>query len=132
MGRSAFCMLEMLVSTQPAYKQSCRVKPLLNTGGRRLAMLDVIAQIDAEIAKLQQARVLLSGSAQPAAARTPAPAVKTGRRGRPRGSKNAPKTAAVKAPATKKGKRTLTPEGRAAIAEAMTRRWAEHRKTAAK
>ena len=89
-------------------------------------MNDVIAQIDAEIARLQQAKTLLGG----------ATAVKSGR-GRPKGSKNAatkevaapvaatPKTAA-------KGKRKLTPEGRKAIADAMKRRWAERRKQPSK
>jgi len=83
-----------------------------------LALTDVIAQIDAEIAKLQQAKALLSG----------APAVKSGR-GRPKGSKNAAK---VVAKAAVKTKRKLSPEGRKAIAEAMKRRWAERRKLAAK
>ena len=83
-----------------------------------MALTDVIAQIDAEIAKLQQAKALLSG----------APAVKSGR-GRPKGSKNAAK---VVAKAAVKTKRKLSPEGRKAIAEAMKRRWAERRKLAAK
>ena len=83
-----------------------------------MALTDVIAQIDAEIAKLQQAKTLLSG----------APAVKSGR-GRPKGSKNAAK---VVAKAAVKTKRKLSPEGRKAIAEAMKRRWAERRKLAAK
>lgn len=96
-------------------------------------MTDVIAQIDAEIAKLQQAKTLLSGAAA---------VVKTGRRGRPKGSKNT--VSATTAPATKTAtkaatktaaktsKRNLSPEGRKAIAEAMKRRWAERRKQPAK
>jgi hypothetical protein len=84
----------------------------------------VIAQIDAEIAKLQQAKTLLSGLPN-------AVAVTSGRRGRPKGSKNAAKTA-VPAKTAAKAKRKLSPEGRKAIAEAMKRRWAEHRKAAAK
>ena len=84
-----------------------------------MALTDVIAQIDAEIAKLQQAKALLSGAP---------PAVKSGR-GRPKGSKNAAK---VVAKAAVKTKRKLSPEGRKAIAEAMKRRWAERRKLAAK
>ncbi len=105
---------------------------------------NILAVIDAEIAKLQQARALLAGA-------TTAP--KNGR-GRPKGSKNnvasaiastlkavtpaktaAPtKTAkAVKAAAkTAGGKRQLSPEGRKAIADAMKRRWAERRKQAVK
>lgn len=83
-------------------------------------MNDVIAQIDAEIARLQQARALLGGTTQVA---------KAGR-GRPKGSKNA--ATASEAPAPVKGKRKLSPEGRKAIADAMKRRWAERRKQSAK
>jgi hypothetical protein len=72
----------------------------------------IIADIDAQIQKLQQARELLSEFA------TAAPKG----RGRPKGSKNA---------GTGK-KRKLSPEGRKRIQEAMKRRWAERRKTAAK
>jgi hypothetical protein len=89
-------------------------------GGSLLALTDVIAQIDAEIAKLQQAKVLLSGAE--------APKVKSGR-GRPKGSKNATTVAA--APVAAK-KRKLSPEGRKAIADAMKRRWAERRKQTGK
>ena len=92
----------------------------------------ILAAIDAEIAKLQQARTLLAGSTTPKAGR-----------GRPKGSKNSisvsvplkattatPK--AAKAAKAVKGKRQLSPEGRKAIADAMKRRWAERRKQAAK
>ena len=84
-----------------------------------MALHDVIAQIDAEIAKLQQARALLGGTTD---------ALKPSR-GRPKGSKKnaAPEPAA--APAAKKGKRQLSPEGRQAIADAMKKRWAERRAT---
>ena len=89
-----------------------------------MAIAEVISQIDAEIAKLQQAKALLSGSS--------APSVKSGR-GRPKGSKNSAKavkaTAEVKPVATK---RKLSPEGRKAIAEAMKRRWAERKKQTGK
>lgn len=111
-----------------------------------MAISDVIAHIDEEIAKLQQAKLVLTGGS--AATPAPAPAavvaaapVKTGRRGRPKGSKNSKPVevkapAAVKAPATKAAakttKRKLSPEGRKAIADAMKRRWAERRKQAAK
>jgi hypothetical protein len=71
----------------------------------------IIAEIDAQISKLQQARALLAGGSVPAA--------RTGR-GRPKGSKN---TAAA-APR----KRKLSPEGRKRIADAMKKRWAERRK----
>jgi hypothetical protein len=76
----------------------------------------IIAEIDAQISKLQQARALLAG--------TTAPAVRTGR-GRPKGSKNA-------ATATTPRKRKLSPEGRKRIADAMKKRWAERRKQNAK
>ncbi len=92
-----------------------------------MALQDVIKQIDVEIAKLQQAKALLSGLPE-----TSAVIAKSGRRGRPKGSKNAAKAVAPKAVAAtpRKAKRNLTPEGRKAIAEAMKRRWAERRKQA--
>lgn len=73
-----------------------------------MGVTDILAQIDREIAQLQQARALLAGTgkaskAAPAATRTPA-----------------------------KKKRNLTPEGRKRIAEAVKRRWAEQRKAASK
>ena len=70
----------------------------------------IIAEIDAQILKLQQARDLLAGAA-----------AKTGRPGpgRPKGS--------VKAKATRR-QRKLSPEGRKRIADAMKKRWAERRK----
>ena len=73
----------------------------------------IIAELDAQIAKLQQARALLAGTTAPAAGR-----------GRPKGSKNA----ASAAPATAPRKRKLSPEGRKRIADAMKKRWAERRK----
>ena len=76
----------------------------------------IIAEIDAQILKLQQARALLAG--------TTAPAVRAGR-GRPKGSRNASTAAAPR-------KRKLSPEGRKRIADAMKRRWAERRKQNAK
>jgi hypothetical protein len=79
----------------------------------------IIAEIDAQISKLQQARALLSGIS--------APTARSGR-GRPKGSKN---TAAA-APATPARKRKLSPEGRKRIADAMKKRWAERRKQNAK
>lgn len=71
----------------------------------------IIAEIDAQISKLQQARALLSG-VESQTSKGP---------GRPKGSKNAKPT-----------KRKLTPEGRKRIADAMKRRWAERRKSQAK
>ena len=78
----------------------------------------IIAEIDAQISKLQQARALLAG--------TTTSAGRTGR-GRPKGSKNGA-AASTKAPR----KRKLSPEGRKRIAEAMKKRWAERRKQNAK
>jgi hypothetical protein len=89
-----------------------------------LAISEVIAHVDAEIAKLQQVRAMLLGADHTAP--------KTGR-GRPKGSKNATTiAAAVATPAAGKSKRRLSPEGRKAIADAMKRRWAERRKATAK
>jgi hypothetical protein len=76
----------------------------------------IIAEIDAQISKLQQARALLAG--------TTAPAPRAGR-GRPKGSKNA-------STATTPGKRKLSREGRKRISDAMKKRWAERRKQNAK
>ena len=75
----------------------------------------IIAELDAQIAKLQQARALLAGTTGPAA---------HAGRGRPKGSKNATSAA----PATSPRKRKLSPEGRKRIADAMKKRWAERRK----
>jgi hypothetical protein len=72
---------------------------------------EIIAQIDREIAQLQQARAVLAGDAEPAL------------------KKVAAGSAAKK---TVKKKRNLTPEGRKRIAEAVKRRWAEQKKAAAK
>jgi len=86
-----------------------------------MAMQDVIAQIDAEISKLEQAKALLSGTDGKDG---PFPVTKVkGKRGRPKGSVNAKK--AVAAPATAPAKkRTLSAAGRKAIADAMRKRWA--------
>jgi hypothetical protein len=66
---------------------------------------EILAQLDREIAQLQQARALLAGA-------------------------SISKNRKTKAPATRKAakKRNLTPEGRKRIAEAVKRRWAEQRK----
>ena len=77
-----------------------------------MGVTEILAQIDFEIAQLQQARALLVGGSTAAA----------------------PKKAAA-APAAKKPgkkKRNLSPEGRKRIAEAVKRRWAEQKKAAAK
>ena len=82
-----------------------------------MAVTGIIAEIDAQIAKLQQARALLAGTM------TERPG-----RGRPKGSTKAAPAKAAK----KTGKRKLSPEGRKRIADAMKKRWAERRKQLAK
>jgi hypothetical protein len=76
----------------------------------------ILAEIDAEISKLQQARALLA----------PAESENGSGRGRPKGSKNS--TSAKPPVAAKKRKRKLSPEGRKRIVDAMKKRWAERRK----
>ena len=92
-----------------------------------MAISDVLATIDNEIAKLQQARALLSGGAAPAPKKTV---------GRPKKVVAVPKkaSAAVVPAATKpaKKKRNLSPEGRKRIAEAVKKRWAAQKAAAAK
>jgi hypothetical protein len=84
----------------------------------------IIAEIDVQISKLQQARALLAGTTTT----TTTTAARSGR-GRPKGSKNgAAAAASTKTPR----KRKLSPEGRKRIAEAMKKRWAERRKQGAK
>lgn len=78
----------------------------------------IIAEIDAQILKLQQARTLLAGTTARVASSRSGP-------GRPKGSKNT--VAATPAAATQR-KRKLSPEGRKRIADAMKKRWAERRK----
>jgi hypothetical protein len=77
----------------------------------------IIAEIDAQISKLQQARELLAGTAK--SSKGP---------GRPKGSKNLNSSPAAVAPR----KRKLSAEGRKRISEAMKRRHAERRKFASK
>ena len=80
---------------------------------------NILAEIDAKIASLQQARSAILSLDEGAPVKA--------KRGRPKGSVNAAK------PAKAKKKRNLTPEGRKRIADAMKRRWAaQHKETAAK
>ena len=79
----------------------------------------IIAEIDAQISKLQQARALLAGTTT-SASRTS--------RGRPKGTKNTASAASTTTPR----KRKLSPAGRKRIADAMKKRWAERRKQTAK
>lgn len=80
----------------------------------------ILSEIDAEIARLQQARQALTAIAGIGTVAAP-------RRGRP--PKNSPPSE-PKAPTTRR-KRNLTPEGRKRIADAMKKRWAERRGKAA-
>jgi hypothetical protein len=75
---------------------------------------EILAELDQEIARLQQARTLLAGGT---IGKTKGPAKSTGL------------VAAVAASSPKT--RKLTPEGRKRIAEAMKKRWAERKKLAA-
>ena len=85
---------------------------------------NLISEIDAEIARLNDARALLAG------------VTTTRKRGRP--AKTAKAAKAVKAAAKpakaakKKAKRNISPEGRARIAAAVKARWAKQKKAAAK
>ena len=83
----------------------------------------ILSAIDAEIARLQQARQAVA--ALDGASPIPAAAA---RRGRPKGS-TASSPAPESAAAPRKRKRNLSPEGRKRIQEAMQRRWADRRKT---
>ena len=73
-----------------------------------MAIKDLLAQIDAEIARLEQARSILTTGSEPQI-----------RRGRPKKTSNIPAIFKLA-----KKKRNLTPEGRARIAAAVKRRWA--------
>jgi hypothetical protein len=75
---------------------------------------DIIAQLDADIARLQQAKALLNGA--------------TTKRSPGRPAANA--TAAPQATAVAPKKHTLSPEARAKIAAAQKKRWAKVRKAA--
>jgi len=93
-----------------------------------MGVSEILATIDFEIAQLQQAKALLTGSAAPVAKRKP---------GRPKKvvavvpKKAAAVAPAVKKPAKKKKKRNLSPEGRKRIADAVKKRWAAQKAAAA-
>jgi hypothetical protein len=85
-----------------------------------MALPDILASIDSEIAQLQKARALLTGASAPAAKKKP---------GRPR--KIVAEVVSSAAKPAKKRKRNLSPEGRKRIADAVKRRWAAQKKAAA-
>jgi hypothetical protein len=80
--------------------------------GGYVEVKQIVSELEQEIARLKEARALLSGEVST-----------TRKRGRPAGKAKAPHVAARK--------RRLSPEGRKRISEAMTRRWAARRKTKA-
>ena len=82
-----------------------------------MAFNDIVAQIDAEIARLQQARSLLATTGISVA-------FPGARRGRPKQNAAVPATSK---PTKKRKKRNLSPEGRVRIAEAVKRRWAKQK-----
>ena len=82
-----------------------------------MQLSSILAEIDLEIARLEQARTLLAGE--------PAAIVKKTRK-----SKSV--VVATDAPVKRKKKRNLSPEGRKRIAEAVRRRWELQKKAAAK
>ena len=85
---------------------------------------EILASIDAEIQRLQQARALLTGGTG-----TPTKITKgTGKRGRPKGSTNKPKDPAPTKATAKK--RTMSAEARARISAAVKARHAAARKAA--
>jgi hypothetical protein len=77
----------------------------------------ILAEIDVEISRLEQARTLLAGDSAPSVRKT-------------RKVKSA--AAGVEAPIKRKKKRNLSPEGRKRIAEAVRRRWELQKKAAGK
>lgn len=83
-----------------------------------MALSDILASIDSEIAQLQKARALIVGATAPAAKK---------KVGRPKKVAAEAVSAPLK-PARKKKKRNLSPEGRKRIAEAVRRRWAAQKK----
>jgi hypothetical protein len=91
-----------------------------------MAFDNIIAHLDAEIARLKQVRSLLSATGKVEAkisAAKPTPAKATPKKA---AKKAAAVTTATKAPA----KRVLSPEARQAIADAQRKRWAAQKANA--
>jgi hypothetical protein len=76
----------------------------------------ILAEIDLEISRLEQARTLLAGDSVPAIKKT----------------RKSKVVVSAEAPVKRKKKRNLSPEGRKRIAEAVRRRWELQKKAAAK
>jgi hypothetical protein len=86
-----------------------------------MAISDILASIDSDLAKLREARELLSGGTLPAMKK---------KAGRPKKVAAATKSEIALAPVVAKPakkKRKLSPEGRMHIAEAVQRRWAQQK-----
>jgi hypothetical protein len=81
-----------------------------------MQLTKILAEIDQEIARLEQARTLLAGDSAPAAKKTRKKSADVG----------------AEAPVKRKKKRNLSPEGRKRIAEAVRRRWELQKKAAGK
>ncbi len=77
----------------------------------------ILAEIDLEISRLEQARTLLAGDSSAAGKTT-------------RKSKSV--VVSTESPLKRKKKRNLSPEGRKRIAEAVRRRWELQKKAASK
>jgi hypothetical protein len=82
-----------------------------------MQLLKIIAEIDSEIGRLEQARILLAREGEPAIR-------KAGK------TKSAASSIEVSNKRTKK--RNLSPEGRKRIAEAVRRRWELQKKASSK
>jgi hypothetical protein len=91
--------------------------PFIMRIGENMNTEAIIEQIDAEISKLQQAKVLLSGATATSTKRSA---------GRPKTSPVAARILSV-APA-KSVKRVMSAEGKARIAEAQKARWAKSKR----
>lgn len=103
--------MEYPARCRPLAAQRLSQLPESTRGNKYMAISDILASIDHDLAKLQQAKAVLSGVAAPVAKRKP---------GRPK--KVVVAAPAVEKPAKKK--RKLSAEGRKRIAEAVKKRWA--------
>jgi hypothetical protein len=92
-------------------------RPAARAIGGIMGITEIIASIDSQIVRLEQARALLGGSK-----------ATQGRNGK--SSRGAAHVRVAASPAKRK-KRNLSPEGRRRIAEAAKRRWEAHKKAAA-
>lgn len=81
-----------------------------------MQLTKILAEIDLEISRLEQARTLLAGETAPAVRKT----------------RKVKSAAGADAPVKRKKKRNLSPEGRKRIAEAVRRRWELQKKAAGK